>query len=240
MTVEGALSRVHASAGVNQPASDLLMSEPAIIARLARATVGNKAVNWTHYIENYDRIREKIGKVLPVLAGFNGQVLTPGEFYLSNPIADRRWATKSGKAEFSGYSLPLATSAQRTSKAPALTFTLQSLRSHDQFNTTVYTLNGRYRDISGERKVVFINPIDMRRAGGSKGEKVDIGTVSEDGRNRRALDFQVVPKDMPQGCITSYFPEVNVLVPVYSAGDQSGSPTSKAIPVVLSRSRRRS
>ncbi len=113
------------------------------------------------------------------------------------------------------------------------------MRSNDQFNTTIYSLNDRYRGISGGRKVVFMNPIDMRRAGVSRGEKVDIGTVSEDGRNRRALDFQVVPYDIPEGCIASYFPEVNVLVPVYSTGDQSNTPTSKAIPVTLSKSRRR-
>ncbi|MFS8180335.1 FdhF/YdeP family oxidoreductase [Pseudovibrio denitrificans] len=239
VTVEDSLSKIHSSAGVNPPASDLLMSEPAIIAGLARATIGNKVVNWTHLIENYDRIREKIEEVLPEFAGFNSQVRTPGGFYLANPIADRRWATKSGKAEFSGYSLPLATAAQLTSKAPKLTFTLQSMRSNDQFNTTIYSLNDRYRGISGGRKVVFMNPIDMRRAGVSRGEKVDIGTVSEDGRNRRALDFQVVPYDIPEGCIASYFPEVNVLVPVYSTGDQSNTPTSKAIPVTLSKSRRR-
>ncbi|GHB22172.1 oxidoreductase [Pseudovibrio japonicus] len=239
VTIEDIFSRVRSSSGVNPPASDLLMSELAIVAGLARATLGSQKINWSQLINDYDQIREKIEEVLPVFAGFDGWVRTPGGFSLSNPIAGRRWATASGKAEFSASSLPLATSAQQTAKASKLTFTLQSLRANDQFNTSIYTSNDPYRGISGGRQVVFMNPIDMRRAGISKGDRVDLRGMNEDGRTRQALGFQVVPYDIPEGCVASYFPEVNVLVPVSSTGDQSGTPTSKAVPVSISKSLRR-
>ncbi|KZL18731.1 Formate dehydrogenase H [Pseudovibrio axinellae] len=239
VSVEDLFSKVRASYGFRPPASESLKSEVAIICGLARATLGNKDVNWSTMESDYDHIREKIEEVLSGFTGFNSQLRSPSGFDASPRHSGGTWATGSGRAMFSGYPLPLATTLQKTAKAKKLTFTLQSIRSIDQFNTSVHSQNDRYRGIFGGRKVVFINPTDMRRAGLAAGAKVDIATISEDGRNRRALDFQIVPYEIPEGSIASYFPEVNVLFPVYSTGDQSGTPTSKAIPVVLTKSRRR-
>lgn len=236
VTVEDSMSMVHGSSGINPPASDSLRSEPAIVAGLAKATLGNKQVNWDTLIANYDRIRDHISRVVPGFTNFNERVRKPRGFYLGNSAAERRWETATGSAEFSAAALPEATTYQQTARADELSFTLQTLRSHDQYNTTVYGMDDRYRGVYGGRKVVFICEEDMRKAELEEGDKVDMTTISEDGRKRKAKGFTVVSYDIPKGCLASYYPETNVLVPLYSKGDHSHTPTSKAIPVTLSKS----
>ncbi len=239
VSIEDMFSKLHGSTGVNQPAAEGLMSEPAIISALARATMGNKHVNWSAFLDDYDVIREKIEEVVPELIGLNTKIRAPEGFTVPRAVSLRQWKTAKGRAEFSSYSLPLATVAQKASKASKLTFILQGLRSPEQFNTSIYKFEDRYRGVYASRKVVFINPADMRRAGLAPGDTVDITNASDDKRQRKLLDFQVVPFNTPPGCIASYFPEVNAVLPAESVADQSGTPTAKSIAVTLSKSRRR-
>ncbi|WP_068318608.1 FdhF/YdeP family oxidoreductase [Polycladidibacter hongkongensis] len=235
VSVEDSMSMVHGSAGINQPISKELRSEPAIIAGIAKHLVGSDKVNWDGLIGDYDEIRKLIEKVVPGFHEFNARLRQNRGFYLGNAAREREWVTPNKRANFSYASLPLQTVVQRCDKAEVPTFTLQTLRSHDQYNTTVYSDNDRYRGIKGNRRVLFICEADLRKAGFKNGARVDIMTVSEDKRQRVAYDFTLVAYDSPQGCLAAYYPETNVLVPLYSVGVESHTPTSKAIPVTLRR-----
>jgi molybdopterin-dependent oxidoreductase alpha subunit len=168
ITVEDTFSMVHASSGSTQPVSDKLMSETAIIANIAQATLGNQPVNWLELASDYDRIRDLIATTLPQFADFNQRINHPGGFHLTNSAHQLIWNTESHKANFSAESLPeslintVLLQNQSNSKTIKL-FTLQTLRSHDQFNTTIYDMNDRYRGIKGERRVVFIHPKDAKK-----------------------------------------------------------------------------
>ncbi|MDX5592988.1 FdhF/YdeP family oxidoreductase [Pseudovibrio sp. SPO723] len=233
ISVEDSMSMVHSSGGINPPASPDLKSEPAIVAGIAKATLGSDLVNWDEMIADYDKIRDCISATIPGFKNYNTRVREPRGFYLGNTAAEHRWLTSTGKAEFSSAPLPEETVYQQTRKAKGNAFVLQTLRSHDQYNTTVYSANDRYRGVTGERLVVFMNPKDMERAGLAEDERVDMETISEDGRKREARGFKVVPYDIPEGCLASYYPETNVLVPLYATGTASNTPTSKSIPVVV-------
>lgn len=226
VTVEDSMSMVHASRGMRKPASDLLRSEPAIVAGLAEKLLGTDLVPWPFLCANYDRIRNKIEEVIPAFRKFNQRVRNPGGFYLGNSARDRDWQTEPGKAVFTIHPIPDTSVDQNALR-------LMTLRSHDQYNTTIYGLDDRYRGVKGKRKIVFLNHQDLKVRHLKGGDHVDLVSKGEDGILRRAEDFEIVPYDLPAGCAAAYFPETNVLVPIDSFADRSFTPTSKFIPITL-------
>lgn len=236
VTVEDSMSMVHISMGINPPASEQLLSEPAIVARLAVATLGPRSrVPWLWLVEDYARIRDEIEKVFPDFYDFNARVAVPGGFRLRNTASERVWATPGGKAAFTVHPVPRDTPVHRARArhADRRVFTLFTTRSHDQYNTTIYGLDDRYRGIYGQRRVVFIHAQDIEALGLQDGDLVDIHTVWDDGQERSAHGFRLVAYDIPRGNLGAYYPETNPLVPLSAVADAAGTPTSKSIPVVL-------
>jgi len=238
VSVENSMGIVHTSRGNLEPPSDQLLSEPAIVSRLAVATLGNRTqVNWSHLVEDYDRIRDLIARVVPGCEDMNRRVRQKGGFYLPNAARDGDYKTKTGKATF-------VVSAIESIPLAAEQFLLTTLRSHDQFNTTIYGLDDRYRGIFHGRRVVLMNPHDMNEHGWKAGELLDITSHfrngdQNDGKEelRVAPRFVVVPYEIPRRCVATYFPEANVLVPIGSVALRSNTPTSKAVIVSFARSR---
>ncbi|MHC2107873.1 FdhF/YdeP family oxidoreductase [Methylobacterium sp. CM6246] len=232
VTVEDSMSMVHGSGGINKPASKELRSEIAIIAGMAQATVGSAAIDWAGLAADYDRIREAIAATIPGFAEYNTRVRKPRGFMLRNLAAERVFETATGRANFSADALPAETEHQVARKS-ADTYVLQTFRSHDQYNTTIYGLDDRYRGVYGERKVLFAHPDDLAEIRDRIGERVDIVGLHADGVTRRAEDFRLVPFDMPRGAVAGYYPELNVLVPLSTFGEKSDTPTSKSVLVTL-------
>ena len=233
VSVENSMGIVHSSRGNLEPASDQLLSEPVIVARLAVATLGKKSsVNWIHLVEDYDRIRELIARIVPGCEDMNRLIRQRGGFYLPNAVWDNEYQTKTGKANFTISQIePLDLEPGRC--------LMTTLRSHDQYNTTIYGLDDRYRGIFHGRRVVLINSDDMKQQGWQAGDRLDITShFKNNGREetREAACFLAVPYDIPRGCVATYFPEANVLVPIGSVALRSNTPTSKAIVVSLARS----
>lgn len=228
VTVEDSMSMVHGSGGINPPASPHLRSEVAIIAGMANATLGARPVDWLSLADDYDLIRDHIARVLPDFGDFNRRVRVPRGFHLRNTARELEWATPQGKAAFWAGRLPETVEHQQARGMPGR-YVLQTFRSHDQYNTTIYGMDDRYRGVYGERHVVFMNPADMADLGVEAGDRADIVGEFEDGVERVARDFRFVPYDIPRGCIAGYYPEMNVLVPLGSAGDESYTPTSKSV-----------
>ncbi|MGD8204795.1 FdhF/YdeP family oxidoreductase [Pantoea sp. FN0305] len=234
ITVEDSFSMVHASEGVGKPLAETQRSETSIVAGIANAVLGNARVDWLALAADYNKIRDHIAATIPGFADFNQKCEQPGGFYLGNAAAELRFNTPGGKAHFSAAALPTSLFPQLGDvKVP---FTLQSLRSHDQYNTTIYGLDDRYRGVYGQREVLFINPEDMRELGYEAGQNVDIETLWNDGITRRVNGFKLVPYNIPRGNLAAYYPETNPLVPLSSFGDGSGTPTSKSVPVKISLS----
>ncbi|QIB34225.1 FdhF/YdeP family oxidoreductase [Ancylobacter pratisalsi] len=230
VTVEDSMSMVHASKGLRQPASEHLMSEPAIIAGIARATLGaGSKVAWERLVGDYALIREDIEAVFPIFEGYNARIAQPGGFHLTSLARERIWATSSGKANF--------LVCEGLCEDPAIddreALWLTSVRSHDQYNTTLYSLSDRYRGVYGQRDVLFLNEAEMQKRGLSADERVDIVTMSLDGVERRVNGFRVVPYAFPDGACAAYYPEMNPLVPLYAHDPQSFTPSYKAVPVRL-------
>ena len=235
VTVEDSFSMVHASAGVLEPLSDEMRSEPAIIAGMAKATLGQFPINWDEVIANYDRIRDLIEDIIPGFRGFNQQISQPGGFYLGNSARELKWNTPSKRAIIHAHPLPDSVLPDKAaSKMTDRTLIMQTLRSHDQYNTTIYGLNDRYRGIKGERKVIFINPADLSRLGFQEGDMVSIRSLWSDDVVRKVDGFKLVPYAIPAGNVAAYYPETNPLVPLESVGEFSNTPTSKTIAVELS------
>ncbi|MDE9461264.1 FdhF/YdeP family oxidoreductase [Xenorhabdus bovienii] len=233
ITVEDSFSMVHASEGLNKPLFDTQRSETAIIAGIANAVVGNTAtINWIELAGNYNKIRDHIAATIPGFADFNKKCEQPGGFYLGNAAAELRFSTPSKKAQFSDVSLPESLFPQLGETD--VPFTLQTLRSHDQYNTTIYGLDDRYRGVYGQREVLFMNPEDIALSGYQAGDRVDIETVWNDGIERKVYGFKLVPYAIPRGNLAAYYPETNPLVPMDSIGNGTGTPTSKSVPVKLS------
>jgi molybdopterin-dependent oxidoreductase alpha subunit len=236
VSVEDSMSMVHLSAGLNAPVSEHLLSEPMIVARMALATLPKSNVPWAWLVEDYSRIRDKIEAVFDDFHGFNARVAEPGGFRLRNTASERLWKTASGKAEFRCHALPQGDQQQRARAAAAkgvVVMTLATVRSHDQYNTTIYGLDDRYRGVYGQRRVVFMNEADMQAQGFKAGDIVHIQSVFEGETPRQVDGFLLVAYDIPRGCLASYYPETNALLPLSSVADRAGTPTSKAIPVVL-------
>ncbi|WP_346836410.1 FdhF/YdeP family oxidoreductase [Microbulbifer sp. SAOS-129_SWC] len=234
VTVEDTFSMVHASRGQLEPLSPQMRSEPAIVAGIAHATVGNDVVDWLSLIDDYSKIREMIADVIPGFEDFNSRLEQPGGFYLQNAAGQRRWKTDSQRANF--VSNPLLESLLRDGvrqKARKPDLMLQTMRSHDQFNTTVYSLDDRYRGITGGRHVLFTNRKDIERLGLEAGQKVDIVSLWDDDIERRVRGFTVIDYDIPAGSAAAYYPEANPLVPLESYGVGSFTPTSKLIAICI-------
>lgn len=234
ITVEDSMSMVHGSRGQNAPASEHLRSEVAIISGIAAATLGDNLIDWSKLSANYALIRDEISAVIPGFKNYNQRIETERGFYLDNSAAQREWKTLTGKASFSAAILPShlsSTVTESLSTQPVLT--LQTLRSHDQYNTSIYGLDDRYRGIHGQRKVVFINDEDMANQRLQDGDLVSIVTVSNDNITRSVSGFRVVRYQIPAGCIAAYYPETNPLVPLESVADDCGTPTYKSISVIL-------
>nr|WP_178116592.1 FdhF/YdeP family oxidoreductase [Pseudomonas brassicae] len=234
VTVEDSFSMVHASNGQLKPLSRQMRSEPAVIAGIAAATLGSAPVDWNWLIADYARIRELIADTIPGFAGFNQRLEHPGGFYLGNSAGQREWKTASGRANFKANALPddlLHESVRASGQVPDLI--MQSMRSHDQYNTTIYGLDDRYRGVKGQRDVLFANEADIIRLGFNPGDKADIVSLWSDGRERRVKGFTLLAFDIPAGQAAAYYPEVNPLVPLESVGDGSHTPTSKFVAIKL-------
>lgn len=226
VTTENSMGVVQQSSGTLAPASEALLSEPQIVARLARATLGNRTtVNWEELAADYDRIRVAIEHVVPGFEDYNSRVREPGGFYLPNGARERVFKTSSGKAQFTV--LPLS-----PIKLAPDQFLMMTIRSHDQFNTTVYSGKDRYRGIVDGRRVVFLNRDDIEAAGLKPGQVVDLISHFE-GEERVAHKFTIVSYDIPRRCAATYFPEANVLVPVRSVAEKSNTPASKSVVISI-------
>ena len=226
VTTENSMGVVQTSRGRLRPASPHLLSEPQIVARLARATLGKGSpTRWEWLAEEYDRVRDLIERVIPGFEGYNQRVRAAGGFYLPNGPREGKFATASGKARFTGHALP----DHRLEPGQLL---MMTVRTHDQYNTTIYGLEDRYRGLSGDRRVVLVNAEDLRERGLAPGQAVDLLSHFR-GEVRVARRFVTVAYDLPRGCACTYFPETNVLVPLDSTADQSGTPTSKSIVITL-------
>ena len=234
VTVEDSFSMVHDSHGQLQPLSQSMHSEPAIIAGIAAATLGAHPVDWKWLVADYDRIRDLIADTIPGFKDFNQRLKNPGGFYLGNSAGARKWSTASGRANFKANALPADLVHERvraTGQVPDLI--MQSLRSHDQYNTTIYGLDDRYRGVRGQRDVLFANEADIIRLGFRPGQKADLISIWDDGRERRVNGFTLLAFDIPAGQAAAYYPEVNPLIPLESVGDGSSTPTSKFVAIRL-------
>ncbi|MFJ3901899.1 FdhF/YdeP family oxidoreductase [Streptomyces sp. NPDC090025] len=232
VTVEDSMGLVHASRGNLPPAGPRLLSEPAIVARLARAVLGAaSATPWEEFEADYATIRDRIARVIPGFADFNARLAAnPGGFALPHaPRDERRFPTATGKANFTAAPVEYP-------KVPEGRLLLQTLRSHDQYNTTIYGLDDRYRGITGGRRVVLVHPADAAALGFADGVYVDLVSEWTDGVERRAPGFRVVHYPTARGCAAAYYPETNVLVPLESTADISNTPASKSVIVRLEQS----
>jgi molybdopterin-dependent oxidoreductase alpha subunit len=226
VTTENSMAVVEQWSGRLEPASEHLLSEPAIVAGVAKATLGSRStIDWDELIADYDRIRDRIQRVVPNFENYNERAREPGGFYLPNPIRKREFKTSDGKAHFTIHPL------SQIKLAPG-EFLMMTMRSHDQFNTTIYGLDDRYRGISNGRRVVFLNAEDMRAASLSEGQLVDL-IGHHEGVERVARGFRVVPYSIPRQCAATYFPETNVLVPVDYFADKSHTPASKSVVITI-------
>jgi molybdopterin-dependent oxidoreductase alpha subunit len=229
VTVEDSMGIINPSRGRLAPASEQLMSEPVIIARLAQAVLGNRShLPWQEWVDDYSKIRDEIEAVIPGFDRFNERIAAH-VFYLPNPPRDKRqFKTKTGKANFT-------INGFEPFNLPADHFILTTIRSHDQFNTTIYGLDDRYRGIYNGRRVLFMNPDDMKEAGLQQGQPVDITSHFAD-QEREAQHFLIAPYPIPRRCVATYFPEANVLVPIGSVAEISNTPTSKSVIVTIAPS----
>ncbi len=230
ITVEDSMSMVHASRGKLLPASTHLRSEPAIIAGMAQATLPHSRVPWAHLIEDYDRIRDLIEKIYPDFRDYNARIRKPGGFRLPLPPTERIWKTPSGKAEF----IPFAGLREDPDIVEGNILRLTTLRSHDQYNTTIYGLDDRYRGVFGRRDVLFMNASDLARHGIAHGDEVDIVT-SLPGQGHRRLRLTAIRHDIAAGSVGAYYPEANNLCPLDYQDTESGTPGYKSIPVRIQK-----
>ncbi|MFD6419911.1 FdhF/YdeP family oxidoreductase [Streptomyces sp. NPDC060194] len=231
VTVEDSMGMVHASRGRLKPASPQLLSEPAIVARLARRVLGSRSTTpWEEFERDYAAIRDRIARVVPGFEDFNTRIGHPGGFALPHaPRDERRFPTATGKANFTAAPV-------EHPHLPEGRLLLQTLRSHDQYNTTIYGLDDRYRGIRGGRRVVLVNPEDAERLGLADGDFADLVSEWRDGTERRAPGFKVVCYPTARGCAAAYYPETNVLVPLDATADTSNTPASKSVVVRLEQS----
>ena len=234
VTVEDSMSMVHASKGLNPPASPHLRSEPWIVAELALATLGaGSGIDWRGLAADYAKIRDLIEQVFPdSFADYNSRIQTPGGFRLPVPPSERVWKTASGKANF----IPYQADGEDPRRGDPDVLLLTTVRSHDQYNTTIYGMNDRYRGVSGRRDVIFAGATELAARGLSDGDLVDVvAAFPEGGPVRRLAGFTVVEREIPAGCLAAYYPEANPLLVLADHDKRSGTPAYKSIPVRLMR-----
>ncbi|MGV0678507.1 FdhF/YdeP family oxidoreductase [Mycolicibacterium fortuitum] len=228
-SVEDSMSMVHLSVGMKKPASPHLMSEPAIIAGIAQAALPASSTPWSWYVEDYDRIRDTMAKVLNGFEDFNRRVRLPLGFRIKQPARELIFLTPSGRAEFSAVELP-------DDSTEAGILTLATLRSHDQWNTTIYSDNDRYRGVKNLRTLVFMNAQDMADRGIKEFDDVDIVATAGDGSTRSLRRYKAIPYGIPRGCAAGYMPEMNVLCAIGDFSTQSDQPIMKNVRVRVSLS----
>jgi len=230
VTVEDSMSMVHASGGLLAPGSEQLKSEVAIVCGMARATLTDTTVDWQSFEDDYDLIRDKIEQVFPDLfKDFNSKIRKPGGFRLANGASERVWRTSTGKARFLVFR---GVDVDPPVPHPEM-LRLATIRSHDQYNTTIYSMNDRYRGVYGTRTVVFMNKDDMASRGIAPQALVEIETLSDDGVERRVSGFAALPYDILRGSIAAYYPETNPLLALAHHDVKSGTPAAKSIPVIV-------
>jgi anaerobic selenocysteine-containing dehydrogenase len=226
--VEDSMAMVHMSMGMKEPSSPDLLSEPAIVAGLARATLPRSRTRWQDYVDDYDRIRDSIAKVVDGFEDYNSRVRKPLGFRIRQPARERVFLTGSGRAEFSSAPLPDVIPA-------AGRLTLGTMRSHDQFNTTIYSNDDRYRGVKNIRTVVFMNKDDMRDRRLKQFDLVDITSFAKDGSTRSVHGYRVIAYDIPEGSAAGYMPELNVLCAIGDVSAQSDQPLTKHLVVEVTR-----
>nr|WP_295664501.1 FdhF/YdeP family oxidoreductase [Polymorphobacter sp.] len=233
VSIEDSTSCIHGSLGERTPASPDLLSEPAIVAGIAEATLApNPKVPWAEWVGDYSKVRDAIAETYPdFFHDFNARMFTPGGFYKGNKARERNFDTKSGKAEFA---VPKMLDAVGFAASPGL-MRLITLRSNDQFNTTVYGYHDRFRGVKGTRDVLFISPADMAVHGLAEGDIVGLRTEYGDGVERHLGGLRVTPYSLPKGCIGTYYPEANVLIPLQHHAEQSFVLAAKSVPVRIER-----
>jgi formate dehydrogenase major subunit len=229
ITVEDNMSMVHASSGLVTPPSEHLKSEVAIVCGMAKATLPDCGIDWDSFVADYNRIREKIEEVFPQLfADFNKRIRHPGGFHLTNLPRQRIWETATGRANFLIFP---GVSEDEPVRNPAM-LKLATLRSHDQYNTTIYTLDDRYRGVFGGRMVVFMNEADMRARRIAEGDLVEIESLADD-KHRVVSGFWAKAPNIAAGSVGAYYPETNPLLPLAFHDVKSGTPAAKSIPVLV-------
>ncbi|MCX4834952.1 FdhF/YdeP family oxidoreductase [Streptomyces sp. NBC_01016] len=228
-SVEDSMSMVHLSVGMKRPASKHLLSEPAIIAGMARASLPDSGTPWEWYVEDYDRVRDTMAQVIDGFEDCNRRVRLPLGFRIKQPARELVFLTDSGRAEFSAAPLPDVIPEPGT-------LALGTMRSHDQWNTTIYSDNDRYRGIKNLRTLVFLNQDDMRERGIGEFDPVDITSTARDGSRRSLAGYLAVPYDIPRGCAAGYMPEMNVLCAIGDHSTQSDQPIMKHVKVTVTLS----
>jgi molybdopterin-dependent oxidoreductase alpha subunit len=229
VTMEDTFSCIHGSIGRRPPASEHLRSELAIVAGIAKATLPvNPKVTWDTWVDDYCRVRDLIAETYPdEFSDFNARMFMPGGFYRGNAARERIWKTESGKAAFT---MPDGKSYAGTCDAPGR-YLLITMRSNDQFNTTIYGMSDRLRGIEGDRRVLLMNPDDISRAGLVEGQMVSLASDVDDGVHREVGPLKVTPFKLPNGCLGGYYPEMNPLVALRNHDTKSKTPAYKSVPV---------
>ncbi|GAA3955203.1 FdhF/YdeP family oxidoreductase [Allohahella marinimesophila] len=229
VSMEDSLSNIYGSVGKRQPASEHLKSEMAIVAGLAKATLKpNPKVKWDEWLGDYSLVRDLIEETYPDdFKDFNARMFEAGGFYRGNPARERVWKTESGKAEFTAPKV-LSALGERPGKGE---FTMITMRSNDQFNTTIYGHSDRLRGLEGSRYIVLMNPDEIANAGLSEGQMVTLESAVNDGVERRVANMKVTAYDLPDGCVATYYPEANPLIPLDYHDEESKTPAYKGAPV---------
>ncbi|RMI34130.1 FdhF/YdeP family oxidoreductase [Nocardia stercoris] len=228
-TVEDSMAMVHRSEGMRTPPAPDLRSETAIIGGIAMAALPDSPTPWQEWIDDYDRIRDVMAKVIDGFEDYNRRVRLPLGFRIRQPARELVFLTPSGKAEFSAAPLP-------DLRLPAGRYRLSTMRSHDQWNTTVYSYNDRYRGVKNLRTLIFMNPDDMADRGWKQGDHVDVTSHARDGSTRTVRGYRLIPYPIPRGCVQGYMPELNVLIAIGDTSTQSDQPLMKNIPVSIEAS----
>ncbi|WP_229429073.1 FdhF/YdeP family oxidoreductase [Massilia sp. ST3] len=234
VTVEDSTACMHGSRGMAEPAAPTLLSEPAIVAGIAKAALDpNPKLDWDAWVADYGKVRDAIEATYPaIFRDFNARMWTPGGFRKPLAAAERQWETASGKAEFT---VPDSLRGDPDLHREAAGMRLFTIRSDGQFNTTIYSHDDRFRGVHGSRMVLFMAPADMARLGLGEGDTVDLRGAARDGVERRVAGLRIVPYDVPAGCIAGYYPECNPLIPLWHHARESKVPAAKAIDVIVER-----
>ena len=226
VSVENSMGVVQSSSGLLKPLSEFLLSEPAIVVGIAKASLVNSTIKWSEFTKDYDSIRDKIEATIPGFKNYNERIRIKGGFYLPNTARNKDFTpTLTGKANFS-----INIVSDIVLKRDQLI--MMTIRTHDQYNTTIYGLDDRYRGVLNERRVIFMNPVDIKQRKLKKLDKVNLISHFK-GEERIARSFLVIPYDIPKQCTATYFPEANVLVPLQSKARISNTPTSKTVIITV-------